>query len=746
MNIVKNSSLEYVISKDRYKTGDFNEIITKRLLDDDGDLQAVIKAIMNVNYEELRKLTKGVNLHDLFFMNKVRSMGFFFEDAKPYFGEMLPMIKSINLIMTFLTTDIFHFTNKTVADGNKLRQGFLILEHLIDLGLELNMVRDHSNMTILHSVLLCYQKFEKVEDKDTLDKVMALLLRRGANPDIENIFYGSVREMLEEGDRYSEIDIKEHCPNHREILKLINKYSNKYIHDHDRFIGLASQPLELFLHSDLVNNFTSTNKFTDDDCLFRTTRLPKVNEYVEHIFIFDERDVDNGIPIFSIDGVVEYDDNELASEDGTLGDGTETIYNRYRYITFNVTIGKNQRLMNLYAVNAPILLDKKNDKGIYIMYFDDVIKRGKYYVFHAHTIFESTLKIDDFLIVNFDKLHKVDALSTSAIDKRNNTEMIKHLNPSRIIEDDKFNLDKLSKQKIDYLLEKSQKVIIVSKDGKVLKGIRKNNDQSVIIIPEGIEAIENEAFKENLLIETVVIPSSVKDIKEKAFEKCSNLKNVVIPNSEITIGAEAFKECYQLKSINLSKLTFLSNRAFYNSGLSSVELTIGNKNIPRSCFYDNKALEQVAIPNVFDRIQTGAFQGCSTLKSIHIPSNVIFMGQDVFDGCFNLRITTDHKSKPEGWDETWNSMNRPIAWGYDIESGEEPKYTQDKEEFPIVYTVMMFTMNRKYVFYNTLEKVELQDKVCIDGTDECGIIKKITIRSAQRRLREENNNVRFIKL
>jgi hypothetical protein len=40
------------------------------------------------------------------------------------------------------------------------------------------------------------------------------------------------------------------------------------------------------------------------------------------------------------------------------------------------------------------------------------------------------------------------------------------------------------------------------------------------------------------------------------------------------------------------------------------------------------------------------------------------MGEDVFEGCTALTINAAAASKPAGWDETWNSSNRPVNWGY----------------------------------------------------------------------------------
>jgi hypothetical protein len=40
------------------------------------------------------------------------------------------------------------------------------------------------------------------------------------------------------------------------------------------------------------------------------------------------------------------------------------------------------------------------------------------------------------------------------------------------------------------------------------------------------------------------------------------------------------------------------------------------------------------------------------------------MGESAFSGCSNVTIYAEAESKPVGWHEKWNPLNRPVVWGY----------------------------------------------------------------------------------
>lgn len=202
-------------------------------------------------------------------------------------------------------------------------------------------------------------------------------------------------------------------------------------------------------------------------------------------------------------------------------------------------------------------------------------------------------------------------------------------------------------------------------------------------------------------------------------------------------------------------------------------------------FYENTVIEEVFIPGTIKKIDTSAFDGCTSLKrveidtgveiimtrafantsiqSIFIPSTVATMGAAVFDGCNSLNnIFCQLSSQPPmdnvaltGWHMAWtangNDHHYCINWGY-----KSTGYTDDgflwvqspKDEFciagyygdvaevtvPSSVNDIEITQILPYAFYeNTiLEKVIIPSTVIKIGEyafDKCSDLKSVVIGS-----------------
>lgn len=89
-------------------------------------------------------------------------------------------------------------------------------------------------------------------------------------------------------------------------------------------------------------------------------------------------------------------------------------------------------------------------------------------------------------------------------------------------------------------------------------GVLFNKDKSTLIcypagitngeytVPNGVAAIQSDAFANNVYIKSVVIPDGVKSIGYQAFMFCDNLESVTIPDSVTSVGKEPFSFCKKL--------------------------------------------------------------------------------------------------------------------------------------------------------------------------------------------------------
>ena len=204
---------------------------------------------------------------------------------------------------------------------------------------------------------------------------------------------------------------------------------------------------------------------------------------------------------------------------------------------------------------------------------------------------------------------------------------------------------------------------------------------ATVTISEGVQSIGNSAFSQCKCLESIEIPNSVTSIGENAFSLCSGLKNVKMGNGVTKIGRFAFQSCTALESVTLSdKITEISNQAFY--GCSALkELTIPETvtKIGSWAFNGCSGLSSLNIPNGVTVISGGAFYGCSGLTSLTIPGGVTDLQGSTFGGCTNLKTLTLPKCfESENWD-----IVRPI---YGI-----PETTE------IIFSSNAVTYNSEYV-------------------------------------------------
>lgn len=198
-----------------------------------------------------------------------------------------------------------------------------------------------------------------------------------------------------------------------------------------------------------------------------------------------------------------------------------------------------------------------------------------------------------------------------------------------------------------------------------------NTEITDVVIPETISgmdvtAIGDNAFQNNMQIQSISIPDTVAEIGELAFFRCFGLKNIVLPPNVSIIRASAFADCYSLNSVQIQgQLTDLGDGAFCRcEKLENIIIPDSTTHIGERVFYDCKLLCTLTIPNLgsggtlvslfnasakripdsletviltnMDRIPTSAFENCTSLKKVVMPANVERIGTNAFAGCTGL--------------------------------------------------------------------------------------------------------------
>lgn len=131
-----------------------------------------------------------------------------------------------------------------------------------------------------------------------------------------------------------------------------------------------------------------------------------------------------------------------------------------------------------------------------------------------------------------------------------------------------------------------------------------------IKVPEGTIYIQSRAFS-GCQIESVILPDSLKEIQYSAFEYCKNLKHVILGNGIIRIGnrhvKSIFAGCESLKHIDVPpQVNIIGEEAFADSGLESITLHEGLKDIRKNAFVGCKNLEEITLPESVSYIEQNA--------------------------------------------------------------------------------------------------------------------------------------------
>lgn len=175
----------------------------------------------------------------------------------------------------------------------------------------------------------------------------------------------------------------------------------------------------------------------------------------------------------------------------------------------------------------------------------------------------------------------------------------------------------------------------------------------IVEIKEGTTAIGNNAFNGSNA-STITIPNSVETIEANAFKNSKRLKNIRFNKGLVSIGEAAFEGCELLKTLNLpSTLESLGKYAFKDcSILASVILPNELKGIASNCFQNCRSLSGIVIPESVVSIGSDAFAGCSELKEFYIWNTKL--GTNVFGKDNKINIYTMVGSPAYEYCRRWN--------------------------------------------------------------------------------------------
>ena len=200
--------------------------------------------------------------------------------------------------------------------------------------------------------------------------------------------------------------------------------------------------------------------------------------------------------------------------------------------------------------------------------------------------------------------------------------------------------------------------------------------------PDGMVVIGQTLYKykgampENT---TAAVPDNVKVIGESAFEGCTGMVAAEIAEGVEEIDNYAFKDLAGLKKVRFpSTLKMIYLRAFENcTGLKELDLSNGVENINDSAFMGCTGLKTITLPNNLKTIFVCAFEGCTSLESITIPEGANYISYDAFKDCTSLRKVTIPESMEIIEGEIFGNCSKDLTiYGYRNSVAET--YAKDK--------------------------------------------------------------------
>lgn len=138
-------------------------------------------------------------------------------------------------------------------------------------------------------------------------------------------------------------------------------------------------------------------------------------------------------------------------------------------------------------------------------------------------------------------------------------------------------------------------------------------------------------LKCNHQVLNVTIPDDVEEIAAEAFKNCTKIRELHFNNNLKRIGESAFYKCNSLELVEMSsQLSHISKRAFYRcQNLKSIDLSKSIVSIEEQAFAFCSKIRSIKLGECLTALDITAFEDCTLLEKIDIePTNSMFMSDD----------------------------------------------------------------------------------------------------------------------
>ena len=165
----------------------------------------------------------------------------------------------------------------------------------------------------------------------------------------------------------------------------------------------------------------------------------------------------------------------------------------------------------------------------------------------------------------------------------------------------------------------------------------KNLTTCTISNSSNIYVIEENCFQNCEKLQSINIPNNVDRIQSNTFANCTSLQTVTYGTDLEDIFESAFSNCKNLASFTASStnnLKRIRDKAFYNCYVLTIPPISAATQIGEYCFYNNRSLTSLTLPDTIDYIKDYAFGNCVNLTTLTNDTNQYAdFGNNVFLNC-----------------------------------------------------------------------------------------------------------------
>lgn len=222
---------------------------------------------------------------------------------------------------------------------------------------------------------------------------------------------------------------------------------------------------------------------------------------------------------------------------------------------------------------------------------------------------------------------------------------------------------------LEYVLSEDETYYEVAGIGTETKGD--------IVIPatyneKPVKTIKANAFKNMnsdkegfVKLTEIVISDGIEKIEEEAFKGCFCLTSVSLPTSVISVGKDAFDGCGALMKVCVTDLAAWCGVTFENA--SANPLTYAH-----DLYLNGTWVTELTIPDSVTAIKQYAFNNCSDLTSVKIHAGVTSIGESAFAGCDKItKVYTDDLAAWCGIDFATEDAN-PVYYACSLYLSDSP--------------------------------------------------------------------------